>query len=104
MVQYHEKAVIISKTWLAVIVSVTSALILSAIGTAWSANATVSVLRSDVADIKNAQLNPRVTVMEQTLSRVEVRQTRMEDKLDRVLALAISDRDRDRPTPRSGDR
>lgn len=95
----HEKAIIVNKFWATVITSIVSAAIIGAFGYAWSANADLEVLKKNVAEIKAADTQIQLIILKtdvaiikeqlrggaETTKRIEVQQTRMDDKLDKLL-------------------
>ena len=88
----HDKAFIISKQWAGIFTAIITAGIIGASTTALNAYAQMEVMRKDVEQMKSANLEPRVTVIEQqvkytaqTVQRIETSQEKMDDKLDRLL-------------------
>ena len=70
----HDRAIILNRYWAGLLSSLLAALVIGGLGYAWNANAQIAVLRSDVDDLKKAELASRLS--------------RMEGKLDELLANA----------------
>lgn len=92
MQQQHRKALVVSPFFATILSSVAVTAVIGGIGYAWNANADLAVLQRDVKQIKDANLDVRISVMEQNIksgaeamTRLELRLSRMDDKLDKVL-------------------
>lgn len=89
----HDKALIINKFWASVLASVIGSAIIGGVAYAWTANANIAVLQNDVRQIQAANLDTRLTRMEEqikasagTVDEIKKQQNRMDDKLDRLLS------------------
>lgn len=89
----HDKALIINKFWASVLTSVIGSAIIGGIAYAWTANASIAVLQNDVRQIQAANLDTRLTRMEEQIKasagmvdEIKKQQNRMDDKLDRLLS------------------
>ena len=63
----HDKAIIINKFWAGIIATIVTSFIIGGVGYAWNANAQISMLQSDVNDLKAAKLDVRLARMEEKL-------------------------------------
>lgn len=86
------KALVISPLFASVFATIASGAIIGGVGYAWNANADLAVLQRDIKQIKDANLDVRMSVMEQnfrnvtdSMSRLEMYQTKINDKLDKLL-------------------
>ena len=92
MQQQHRKALVISPFFATIFSSIAIATMIGGISYAWNSNADLAVLQRDVKQIKDANLDVRISVMEQNIksgaeamTRLEIRLSRIDDKLDKVL-------------------
>lgn len=86
------KALVISPFFATIFATIATGAIVGGAGYAWSTNADFAILQSDVKQIKDANLDVRMSVIEQnfrnvydSIARLETTQTRMNDKLDKAL-------------------
>ncbi|TVL97179.1 MAG: hypothetical protein CV087_22710 [Candidatus Brocadia sp. WS118] len=92
----NRKAIIIHPVFATVLSSIAISAILGGVGYAWNTNADMAVLQRDVKQIKDANLDVRLSVMEQnvrsvvdSINRVEANQTKANDKLDKLLERGV---------------
>lgn len=88
----HRKALIISPFFAAIFATLGASMIAGGVGYAWNTNADFAILQRDVKQIKDANLDVRMSVIEQnfrnvseSMVRIETNQIRTNDKLDKVL-------------------
>lgn len=81
----NSKAIIISGAWASILTTVAGAIIISGLAYAWNTNADLAVLQRDVKQIKDANLDVRMSVMEQTVKGMADTMNRVENKLDKLL-------------------
>lgn len=74
----RDKALIVSRFWAGIMSTVVAALVIGGFAYAWNANAQTAVLQRDVAAITNANLDIRLTRMEEQLKNSN-------EKLDQLL-------------------
>lgn len=91
-----DKTITIKPFFATVLSSIAISAILGGVGYAWNTNADMAVLQRDVKQIKDANLDVRLSVMEQnvrsvvdSINRVETNQTKANDKLDKLLERGV---------------
>lgn len=85
MTDKHSKIAAVNRVWGAVIVGVATASIIGSGAYAWNTNAQIAVMNDDIKDLKDIGVGPRMAVVEKTVARIEGKQDKMDDKLDRLL-------------------
>lgn len=74
-VMMHDKAIVINKFWMGIISMLIGAILIGGFTYAWNANAQIAVLQHDVNDLKSANIDQRLT-------RIEEQQKAVVEKLD----------------------
>lgn len=89
----HRKALVITPLFATIFSTLAGAAIIGGVSNAWSINANYAVLQRDVKRINDANLEIRMTVLEQavktnldSMSRVEANQRIIFNKLDAAIA------------------
>lgn len=81
----NRTAAIITDKWAAVAAALVLALITGGVTYAWNTNADFAVLRKEVANLTNANLEIQITAIKENLKAVKESTVRIENKMDKLL-------------------
>lgn len=88
----NRKVLVIHPFFASILVALAVSAVAGGVGYAWNTNADFAVLQRDVKQIKDANLDVRMSVIEQgfrnvaeSVTRIESNQIRTNDKLDKIL-------------------